>query len=69
MKVSINTALYEKKWIDFNAGTLLDGVSMEKLTDEFYEYLLQLALGEVHAKSEMLDKHELCRLQVRGSKK
>ena len=61
VKVSSNTPLYEKKknWIDFNAGALLDGVSMDKLTDEFYEYLLKLASGEVHAKSEMLDKHEL----------
>jgi len=61
VKVSSNTPLYEKKknWIDFNAGALLDGVSMEQLTEEFYEYLLKLASGEVHAKSEMLDKHEL----------
>ncbi|MEE0884636.1 MAG: altronate dehydratase family protein [Faecalimonas sp.] len=61
VKVSSNTALYNKKkaWIDFNAGALLDGVSMQDLTEEFYEYLLKLASGEVHAKSEMLDKHEL----------
>lgn len=61
VKISSNTPLYEKKkkWIDFNAGALLDGVSMEQLTDEFYEYLLRLASGELFAKSEMLDKHEL----------
>ena len=61
VKVSSNTPLYEKKktWIDFNAGALLDGVSMQQLTDEFYEYLLKLASGEVKAKSELLDKHEL----------
>lgn len=61
VKVSSNTALYNKKkaWIDFNAGALLDGASMQELTEEFYEYLLKLASGEVHAKSEMLDKHEL----------
>lgn len=61
VKVSSNSALYNKKkdWNDFNAGALLDGVSMQELTDEFYEYLLKLASGEVHAKSEMLDKHEL----------
>ena len=61
VKVSSNTPLYEKKknWIDFNAGALLDGTSMEQLTDEFYEYLLKLASGEVYAKSEKLDKHEL----------
>jgi len=61
VKISSNTALYNKKnaWIDFNAGALLDGVSMQELTEQFYEYLLKLASGEVHAKSEMLDKHEL----------
>jgi len=61
VKVSSNTSLYEKKknWIDFNAGALLDGESMDELVEEFYEYLLKLASGEVHAKSEALDKHEL----------
>lgn len=61
VKVSSNSALYNKKkaWIDFNAGALLDGISMQELTEEFYDYLLRLASGEVHAKSEMLDKHEL----------
>ena len=61
VKVSSNTALYNKKkaWIDYNAGALLDGVSMQELAEDFYEYLLKLASGEVHAKSEMLDKHEL----------
>ena len=32
---------------------------MEQLADDFYDYLLRLASGEVQAKSEMLDKHEL----------
>ena len=61
VKVSSNTALYNKKkaWIDFNAGALLDGSPMEELTEEFYAYLLKLASGEVRAKSEKLDKHEL----------
>ena len=61
VKVSSNTALYNKKkaWIDFNAGALLDGVSMMELTESFYNYLLKLASGEIHAKSELLDKHEL----------
>ena len=61
VKVSSNTALYNKKkaWIDFNAGALLDGSPMEELTEEFYTYLLKLASGEVRAKSEKLDKHEL----------
>lgn len=61
VKVSSNTPLYIKKeaWIDFNAGALLDGVPMEELTEEFFEYILRLASGETYAKSEKLDKHEL----------
>lgn len=61
VKVSSNTALYRKKnaWIDFNAGALLDGSSMQELTEEFYAYLLKLASGGICAKSEKLDKHEL----------
>lgn len=61
VKVSSNSTLYQKKkaWIDFDAGSLLDGVSMKELTEEFYAYLLQVASGKAHAKSESLDKHEL----------
>lgn len=61
VKVSSNSALYQKKkaWIDFDAGLLLSGGSMQELTEEFYAYLLGLASGEIHAKSERLDKHEL----------
>jgi len=61
VKISSNTTLYEKKrsWIDFNAGTLLEGTSMETLTEQFYDYVLALASGEVHARSEALDRHDL----------
>lgn len=36
LKLSTNTPLYEKKphWMDFNAGSLLSGATMEMLTDE-----------------------------------
>ncbi|MBE6561505.1 MAG: altronate dehydratase [Ruminococcaceae bacterium] len=61
VKISSNTPLYNKKrsWIDFNAGSLLEGVSMEELTGQFYDYVLALASGEVQAKSELLDRHDL----------
>ena len=61
VKISSNTPLSEKKhsWIDFNAGRLLDGVTMDALTDELMQYIIALASGEIHAKSEALDKHEL----------
>lgn len=61
VKISSNTALYDKKrsWIDFDAGVLLSGVPMEELTEEFLRYVLDLASGNVRAKSEAMDRHDL----------
>lgn len=61
VKISSNSGLYRKKsgWIDFNAGSLLEDKPMAELADEFYEYILRLASGEIRAKSEAFDKHEL----------
>lgn len=60
-KISSNSALANKKksWIDFNAGTLLENKSMPELTNEFIEFVLKLASGEITSKAENLDKHEL----------
>ncbi|MBR6509762.1 MAG: altronate dehydratase [Clostridia bacterium] len=60
-KISSNTNLATKKkmWIDFNAGSLLENKTMPELTDEFIDFVLKLASGEIKAKAEMLDKHEL----------
>ncbi|HJV47371.1 MAG TPA: altronate dehydratase family protein [Bacillota bacterium] len=54
VKISTNTALYEKKknWIDFNAGQLLDGISMDQLREEFFEYIVKVASGEIETKNE-----------------
>ena len=46
-------------WIDFNAGSLLEGKSMPELTDEFLDFVLKFASGEIKVKAESLDKHEL----------
>ena len=61
VKISSNSPLAEKKhsWIDFNAGALLDGKTLDGLCDEFVDYIIAVASGEKHAKSESLDKHEL----------
>ena len=61
VKISSNTALYDRKrsWIDFNAGCLLTGTTMENLTEDFLAYILRLASGEIRAKSEALDRHDL----------
>ncbi len=48
VKISTNSALAERKknWIDFNAGRLLEGVSMEQLTDELLDYVVEVAEGK-----------------------
>ncbi len=60
-KIASNSTLATRKknWIDFNAGQLLENKSMADLTDAFLGYILKLASGEVKAKAENLDKHEL----------
>lgn len=48
VKISTNSDLYKRKphWIDFNAGELLEGKSMDDLVEEFLEYILQVAGGK-----------------------
>ncbi|MDD4116519.1 MAG: UxaA family hydrolase, partial [Massilibacteroides sp.] len=48
MKISTNTKLYEFKrnWIDFNAGTLLEGDLMETVLNRFIDYVLLVVNGE-----------------------
>ncbi|CAM4376079.1 UxaA family hydrolase [Paenibacillus tarimensis] len=54
VKISTNSELAARKrnWIDFNAGRLLEGVSMESLTDSLWAYLISLASGEVQTHNE-----------------
>ncbi len=48
LKVSTNSAIYKLKphWIDFNAGTLVEGKKMETLLEEFISYIIRVAEGE-----------------------
>jgi altronate hydrolase len=48
VKVSTNHALSEKKknWIDFDASPILDGESMDKITDRFLDYVCEIASGK-----------------------
>ena len=61
VKIASNSRLaaFKKDWIDFNAGQLLEGTPMDALCDAFFRFLMQVASGELRAKSEALDKHEL----------
>jgi altronate hydrolase len=61
VKISTNNSLFERKgnWIDFNAGQLLTGKTMENVSEEFYQYLLKLASGEILTKTEQNDIRDI----------
>lgn len=48
MKISTNSKLFEYKpnWIDFNAGRLLEGVSMDQLLEEFISFTISICNGK-----------------------
>lgn len=47
VKISTNTALYEKKrgWIDFNAGTVAQGESLDSAGERLLDFVLETAGG------------------------
>jgi altronate hydrolase len=48
MKISTNSALFNNKpgWLDFNAGTLLEGESMKALGERFIQFVIDCANGQ-----------------------
>lgn len=48
IKISTNSSLAERKpnWIDFNAGRLIEGCSMEELTEELLSLVIKVAEGK-----------------------
>lgn len=62
IKISTNTSLAERKsgWIDFNAGPFADGTStMNKLGDELFRLVLEVASGRVLTKTELNGYREI----------
>jgi altronate hydrolase len=60
MKISTNTPLSENKpnWIDFNAGSLVQGETMPDVLDRFIEKIISVASGE-HTRNEINDYREI----------
>lgn len=54
VKISSNSNLYNRKkhWIDYNAGKLLEGESFEAVTEDFFNYLLDVASGKIQTRNE-----------------
>ena len=55
VKISTNSDLYNKKsnWMDFDAGRLLTGATMEELTNELLDYVIKTASGAKNKAEEM----------------
>ncbi|MFD2331101.1 UxaA family hydrolase [Cohnella sp. GCM10020058] len=54
VKIATNTQLAARKknWIDFNAGRLIEGMSMDALRDELLAQIVSLASGEKQTNNE-----------------
>jgi len=54
VKVGSNTALYEKKrqWIDFDAGPIVNGRTLDEMADELVRYVIEVASGRIRTCSE-----------------
>lgn len=60
VKISTNSLLNQKKsnWIDFNCGTMVEDKSLEKLSEEMFEYVLAVASGK-KVRAEELGFHDM----------
>jgi altronate hydrolase len=60
IKVATNDDIFKKKshWFDFNAGKLLNGESMEKVTDNFFNFVIEVASGK-RTKAENMGFREI----------
>ena len=60
MKISTNSSLYQRKpnWIDFNAGTLVEGTPMKDLVAQFADKVIAVASGE-KTRNEINDYQEI----------
>ncbi len=60
IKVATNSDLFKRKtnWMDFNAGKLLEGQSMQAVTEEFFSYIVEVSSGRL-SKSENMGFREI----------
>ena len=60
VKISTNTALYEKKgnWIDFNCGVMVEGTDLKTLSEQLFDYVIAVASGE-KVKAEKAGFHDM----------
>ncbi len=54
VKIATNTDMAKRKrsWIDFNAGVLVEDKEMDRVKEQFFQYVLDIASGKERAKNE-----------------
>ncbi|HWR38687.1 MAG TPA: altronate dehydratase family protein [Patescibacteria group bacterium] len=60
VKIATNSDVFRRKanWMDFDAGPLLAGKTLDEVTDEFFAYLLSVASGKM-VKAESMGFREI----------
>lgn len=61
VKIASNSKLYNQKkhWIDFNAGQILEGKTLDEVGGEFFEYILDVASGKKKTQNEINGYREI----------
>lgn len=61
LKISTNSTLAENKrgWIDFDAGRLLEGATLDEMADQLYELIVDVGSGKQLAKNEVNGYREI----------
>lgn len=61
VKIATNSELAgrKKNWIDYNAGQLIEGKTMEETSQDLLDFILQLASGERQTKNEFYGFREI----------
>lgn len=60
VKISTNSSLYRRKsnWIDFNAGRIIEGSTIDETADEFFDFCIDIANGK-NTKNEVNGYREI----------
>jgi len=60
VKISSNSALYNRKnrWIDFNAGVVVEGTSLDSLGQDLFDFVMEVASGK-KVKAEIAGFHDM----------
>jgi altronate hydrolase len=61
IKISTNTPLAQRKanWIDFDAGPIADGASIDELADRLMNFVLEVASGHTRTRNEIGNYREI----------